>query len=199
MQPALEYFKRHLINIPLVKQIPSHGYLLARDESEKVSWTLFYIRREGNLDSPVSYSIRSGPPFHNVYTAINEGQSVFCGHYQVADFYKKIRLTEYEDFFYEWPTHHGFKPLFGDKEITLAAWEAFVYAYDAHLVKQACYKTFSEMFHQILDYSQPIDVRHRNYVHFSKMIDMRAEPFKTWSNNVNDLLTNYCTWAEGLV
>jgi hypothetical protein len=196
MRLSEEYFQRHAITgVPLVRYEDTGAVILRmRDPTYwQSSWLLVTTRWTDGGVHPGKYVVEFYSPIHNGYI----GQHLFkkCNA-------KAVEWDEYEDYFLNWS-----RAVAGDrmpsavragKDVTLTAWEMFVYIYDGWFARQE-----SELRHFVdrcLDTDLPPAVRYAGYQNCVIYLTARyPSVLKAWKCEVLALVQHYSGWLAGLV
>lgn len=189
MQICEEYLKRHSITgVSLFKHI-SLGYLFLREPSEfGFKWTVLSIFWKEPDHRPGHYLMRFSCPIH-------DSRSLEM-HTMRDD--SRVSWDTYEDFLSNWSLkcdkNHVIKTR---HEVTLAAWEMFVYSHDSFFAKN--YRNLSGLLFGSLDFTSSVKDRIASYEAFLACVDTKSNPFKAWKQTVNIYTKNYCYWLADVI
>jgi len=188
MQIYEEYLKRHSIGVSPVKHV-SLGYLFFRESSDiGFQWTVLSIFWNEPDRSPGNYSIRFSTPIHDSRSAEMD----------LLRLDKRLSWDEYEEFFYDWALNcNKNKIISGQKQITLTAWEMFVFSHDTYFART--YKNMSDLFFESLDFNLSVENRFSSYQKIIKSFDEKLNPFKSWKSEINSYSKHYCHWLVDLI
>jgi hypothetical protein len=192
MRPFEEYFARHNLSIPTAHHA-EHGALILRTTDRvlwKNRWVLVTIKWEDHPHHPGQYVIGMNSPVHDGH----ELGTIFS-HW--PPIYKKWH--EYEDFFLDWVDGlSGVEPVVGTKNVSMTAWEMFVYAYDSWFSKQAM-DTKRSLFGS-LDKENSLETRYAHYQDVALFLSHHHPAvLRAWKYEVLASVQNYSDWLARLV
>ena len=190
MRICEEYLQRHQIkDVPLILS-PNRGALLLRKSfpSCKQTWCLlsFYWQEQ---TSPGNYIFTTEFPLHNsskngkLFTTDNPP--------------KKIKWADYENYILELSYRFyisGFAPVNGSyKELTINAWEMFVFQYDEFFSQQQ--SQVKRLLFETLDFEKSIDDRYKSYELMCKYLEKYSpNVLKIWKFEILMRLQKYSNW-----
>lgn len=187
-----EYLNRHRINVPVAHHFGSGSLILRTFDSSiwKNRWILINIRWEDHDHHPGKYFIEMNSPVHDGYLS----ETVFSKWSSVMK-----KWHEYEDFLLDWVDGvNGVRPVLEEKEVTLAAWEMFVFAYDSWFMKQS--GDVKRILFESLDSDRPTNYR---YQHFQDVAIFLATHhpavLRVWKYEVLFRVNNYADWLGNLL
>lgn len=188
-----EYFKRHNIkDIPLVNYCNQGAVILRTVDPEiwQNRWVLVRIEWVEHPQHPGMFKVEFSVPVHNGV--------------EKSRLFSRLPSTEkewdeYEDFILDWTGKlRGVVPVRGMKEVTLAAWEMFVYCYDGWFRKQS--HEIKEILFASLDEDLPIFERYKGYQ--DAMIFLSTHHpgvMKAWKYEILSQVHNYSDWLARLI
>lgn len=187
-----EYFRRHNIQgFPLVHHCTRGTLLLRTKNPDKARrWVIMSIRWAEHSQHPGSYVIEFILPIHDGY---GKG-GLFAKLSPVSK-----QWDEYEDYLLEWSSQlKDLTPVRGRKNITLAAWEVFVYCYDGWFRKQT--HALKEMLFRSLDEESCPEER---FGALQQILDHlttnQPAVLRTWKYEVEMQVQGYADWLATLV
>lgn len=188
-----EYFTRHNIaDVPVVHHCTAGALILRTTDSSiwKNRWLLVTIRWEPHDHHPGQYRIDMNSPIHDGYAS----DSIFT---KWPSLHKKWH--EYEDFFLEWSEDlKAVEPVQGAKEVVLAAWEMFVFAYDSWFFRQP--NDIKRMLFESLDKDRPVEYRHQHYQDVAIFLATHHPAvLRAWKYEVLGRVVDYADWLAKIV
>lgn len=203
MNPSIEYFKRHNINVPLVQHCTSGTIVLkSKIPYNEYRWVIFDC--DWILDSHHGvYQFKYRMPNHDAYQrglffkkVQPYGNSDWnLGSQQVVGQY----WDEYEEYILRWVdrTREIYSPIIDNKDIILSLWEMFVYCYDGWIINQNGY--FKDLIFKSVD----LEVSQNNrYVAYQDTLKFFTEHFpailKVWRTEFLPTSSRYANWLAKL-
>lgn len=187
-----EYFQRHGINVPVAHHCNAGALILRTNDASlwKNRWLLVTINWEDHPHHPGQYVIRMNSPVHDGYSKA----SIFT---KWPPVFKKWH--EYEDFFLEWSARlKGATPVTGTKEVTLAAWEMFVFAYDSWFLRQP--PEVKRSLFDSLDKDNSLEARYIAYQDVAVFLATHQPAvLRTWKYDVLGSVQYYSDWLARLI
>lgn len=188
-----EYFQRHKIDDVLVAHHCSTGALILRTTDSalwKNRWLLVTIRWADHDHHPGEYHIDMNSPVHDGFTT----ETIFTKWPTT-----KKKWHEYEDFLLGWAEKlKGVKPVRGVRNITLAAWEMFVFSYDSWFCRQPF--EIKRMLFESLDKDKSADYRYQHYQDVAIFLATHHPAvLRAWKYEVLARVQNYADWLAVIV
>jgi hypothetical protein len=188
-----EYFKRHNIaDVPVAHHCSTGSLILRTTDSSlwKNRWLLVTIRWVDHDHHPGEYHIDMNSPVHDGYLS----ETVFT---KWPTNHKKWH--EYEDFVMTWSENlKGVTPVRGVREVTLAAWEMFVFSYDSWFSRQPF--DVKRMLFESLDKERPTDYRYQHYQDVAIFLATHHPAvLRAWKYEVLARVQNYADWLAAIV
>ena len=189
-----EYLNRHSITDVLVAKHCDSGSLILRTTDASIwtsRWLLLSIHWENHDHHPGQYKIDMSYPIHNGYV-----YEIFFDQYPTIT----KKWHEYEEHLINWATHiKGAVPVVDSIDITLAAWEMFVFSYDSWFSKQAPNDIKKSLFESI-NKNKPISYRHESYQDVLFYISKEhPSVMRFWKCEFLNRLYNYSYWLAELI
>lgn len=188
-----EYFQRHKItDVPLVHHCASGTLFFESTDScqWQSRWVLLSIQWVEDNHHPGQYHIKMSVPVYDGYAKGN--------------FFMQRRIIEkkwqdYEEFILDWvKTVNGLKPIRGQKEVTLAAWEMFVFMCDNWFIKQS--SQLKQKLFQSLDKENSITTRYSNYQDVAIFLATHHPAvLRAWKYEVLAHTQNRADWLAHLI
>ena len=183
-----EYLMRHSItDVRVINHVANGSLLLKMD----TGYLLMTIAWKENDRHPGRYYI-------NYHTPVHDGHVKSCYFNRISDVEREIEWDEYHSYILSW-VKGRITPVYGDKEIILAAWEIFVFFCDSMIVNFTN-NTLEKLVYSSLDEDRTLDERFQGYqeclVYISSEFPVLLKAFK------HDLLPhiqNYCHWLTKLI
>ena len=188
-----EYFKRHdIVDVPVVHHCAAGSLILRTTDPSlwKTRLLLVSIKWENHDHHPGQYIIDMNSPIHDGYlseTFFSKPSSI------------RKKWHEYEDFILDWCENlKGVKPVRGQKEIVLAAWEIFVFSYDSWFLKQP--HEIKQILYEGLDVEKSIDYRFKHYQDVAIFLSTHHPAvLRTWRYEVLARVQNYADWLADII
>lgn len=184
-----EYLARHSLNV-LVPPHVSNGTIFLRHESPSVvHWKIIQIAYQPNSTHPGKYVIQTQIPIRNsVAAGLRSIMNVSTA--------EEVEWDEYEDYFLELSKNlDGYKVAKDIKEITLFAWEMFVYILDELLVKYAENASLFKSLNTTLSDTE----RYLAYSDFLAWITQRSSLIlEAWKKMLAHIRNN-CYWFSNIL
>lgn len=195
MRPYEEYLKRHSItDLPIARHDARGSLLLRTTDSTmwKNRWIILNFQWIHNDHHPGHYQIEINYPIHDGYLS----DKLFTQRMPINK-----KWDEFEDFFIEWSEIlKGVKAVHNDdvRELQLAAWEIFVFAYDGWFQKQS-YEIKRILF-ESLDRDRKVDYRFRHYQDIGIYLATHHPAIvRAWKYEVLARVQNYSNWLAQIV
>jgi len=190
-----EYLLRHkIVNVPLVHHCSNGTLLFKFDNSSQfgTNWFLLEIQWVEDDHHPGKYFIKTSIPCHNGYS-----KGIF---FSTRSIEKKWH--EYEDYILEWIKIFNEKnrvyPIQGQKEITISAWEMFVFMCDSWFSKQP--ENLRQKLFQSLDKGNSIAIRYSNYQDVAIFLSVHhPDVMRAWKYEVLAHVQNSACWLANLI
>lgn len=193
MRPIEEYFARHGITDAPVAHHSESGALVLRTCDRQLwrnRWILVKIKWEDHPHHPGQYIVEMNSPVHDGYA-----KNQLFTHW--PPIYKKWH--EYEDFFLDWVNGlQGVVPVRGVKEVTLAAWEMFVFTHDGWFLKQQ--PDTKRILFESLDKENSLEIRYARYQDVALFLSLHHPAIlRSWKYEVLASVQDYSDWLARLV
>jgi hypothetical protein len=193
MRLAEEYTRRHhLKGIPLVEHCHYTSLILQATNPARWGsrWLVLYVRWVEDLYHPGRYAIRLCRPNHDGFVKNNLFEPL-----------KEVECwwDQYEQFLLDWLEDlHDVKPIRGQKEITLSAWEIFLFCYDGWFVYQPGH--VKEKVYRSIDEELSLQERYIGYQDVLIYLTLHnSDILKAWKCDVLSGFQNYAEWLARLV
>lgn len=179
-----EYIKRHNLEVPLVRY-SEYVNLFLRTKDFK--WQVLSGEWREDDRHPGKYFFRWLRPKHNSYTEREWFEDI-------ADF-DPIYWDQYEDFIYKWirssrfTRQSGFYAVEDEPEVSLTAWEIFLYTHDGWLARNVEDPAFS---HLVMESTRRDKDCHERYGDYMLALEMIAN--EGIMDNFNCRISTY-TWS----
>jgi len=189
-----EYFNRHQISdVPLVRHCEKGSLILRTSDFNywKEKWGILKIDWEDHDHHPGQYLISIEFPIHDGYLS----NSMFN---QLPPVRKKWH--EYENYFIEWSKTLSCVscPVSDEIDVSLTAWEMFVYVYDGWFSKQSF--EMKDILFESLDCERSHDDRYKKYQETVLLLSKNnPNILKSWKYDFLFRLKNYSNWLAVLV
>lgn len=199
MQLYEEYLGRHAINMPLVKHCAQGFLFFKRHADNGFHWHILQINWMPNTRGPGTYSIKLKRPRRN--STLGKNHPIAIDFEQIED-ERVIAWDKYEDYFYKqiigssfFNPNHVVKDF---KEITLTAWEMFIFSNDAYFSRNI--RNFNDdLLFKTLDFNATINSRFNHYKNYIKNHLEMNGPFKSWIVDINSYQHSYCHWLVNII
>lgn len=188
-----EYLLRHkIIDVPLVHHCANGTLLLeSTDPSQWESrWVLVSIRWIEDDHHPGQYLIEMKVPVHDGYAK----GSFFARRRAIEK-----KWQEYEDYILEWTRIlTGVRPIRGQREVTMSAWEMFTFMSDSWFIKQPA--QLKQKLFQSLDKENSIATRYSNYQDVAIFLSTHHPAvMRAWKYEVLAHVQNRADWLANLI
>ena len=178
-----EYMFRHNIKIPYAKLVEFGASFLKLDEGP---WNILTILWKEPTRHPGNYVIKIIQPRHNGYET---------GRLFETNLENSIYLDEYEKYFFNFASKFNGKIARGE-EITIAAWETYLYCYDSLLVRHAHMEELLATIDQSLSFSKRLMAIEETVL---KLSDLHPRVIESWSVNMLKYIDQHNDWLPVLV
>lgn len=190
-----EYLNRHGITMPVVRYAKQVNVVM----KNKFRWVTLQGTFEEDHRHPGKYRFHFGRPFCNIYRKDAHGP------FEFITYDDQVYWNNYEDFIVQWLptakkyTNDGYKALTEHKEIYLAVWEMFLYAYDGMFVDNRLTEEFYEYVYLSTDPTNSIANRFNAYLLGMRMIENNIGMYKVYKTRFLSITQFYSTWLAELV
>jgi len=187
-----EYLLRHKItDVPLVHHCANGTLLLeSTDLTWDSRWILVTIQWVEDDHHPGQYQISMSIPIHDGYA-----KSSFFSRGRVIE----KKWQDYEDYILEWTQAiQGVRPIRGQREITMSAWEMFTFMCDSWFIKQPT--QLKQKLFQSLDKENSIATRYSNYQDVAIFLSTHHPAvMRAWKYEVLAHVQNRADWLARLI
>lgn len=190
-----EYAARHTLEVPIVKHYPT-GYLFIKN-LETDDWVVFSHQWQEVPHRPGNYSLRDWSP------AYCHSKSSKDQYLRVRSFDDKMRWHEFEPYILKWVErtrqevkNRQCRIISSKEEITLSAWEMFVFAKNDYFAGLKS-PLVGDLLFGTLNVSLTLKERHQKYEQLIAKLD--GALFETWKKDLQTYLDNYSHWLVELI